>query len=216
MEERMNRILPGLLTLFTAMFLLACGQTAQTDAANNATDASVAKELADAAADPTGVPAPATVSPCANCPNKGTEACANCPHARDGVDCANCPHKGTEACASCPNKPNTAGEPACPHAKQNTEGAGCPGMAAAAENKDEVKPVPDDLQVVGNSICPVSGKNVAGAANAPTFYSDWKSYRIGFMCPVCKGTFDGSDDSGKDALLKKALESVGKALPAAL
>lgn len=66
------------------------------------------------------------------------------------------------------------------------------------------------VQVVGNSECPVSGKVVGGKAASPTFYSDFRGYRIGFMCPVCKGKFDSADETGKLEYLNKALKSVGK------
>jgi hypothetical protein len=65
-------------------------------------------------------------------------------------------------------------------------------------------------EVVGNAKCPVSDKPVGGDPKAPTFFSDFKGYRVGFMCPVCKGKFDSKDDAGKLELLNKALKSVGK------
>jgi hypothetical protein len=70
---------------------------------------------------------------------------------------------------------------------------------------DESKPA-----LVANSICPVSGKPVAGKPEAPTFFSDFRGWRIGFMCPVCKGQFDAADDAQKLAYLNRALKSVGK------
>ncbi len=69
--------------------------------------------------------------------------------------------------------------------------------------KFEVKPV-------GNSVCPVSDNPVGGSPDKPHFYSDFKGYRIGFMCPVCKGKFDKADDAEKKDILNKALKSVGK------
>lgn len=63
---------------------------------------------------------------------------------------------------------------------------------------------PPAVQVVGNATCPVSGKPVAGAPDAPTFHSDFEGYRIGFMCPVCKGTFDKAPLEEKRRLLSRA------------
>ncbi len=60
------------------------------------------------------------------------------------------------------------------------------------------------IQVLGNTVCPVSGKPVGGSPSAPNFYSDHNGYRIGFMCPVCKGKFDSADTAKKDEYLKKA------------
>ncbi len=69
---------------------------------------------------------------------------------------------------------------------------------------------PSNVKLVGNAKCPVSGKPVGGSAKAPTFHSDFQGYRVGFMCPSCKGKFDSSNDSKKLRLLNKALASVGK------
>ena len=69
---------------------------------------------------------------------------------------------------------------------------------------------PKGIELVGNSKCPVSGNPVGGSAKAPTFHSDFKGYRIGFMCPNCKGKFDRASDDEKLRLLNKALQSVGK------
>ncbi len=66
------------------------------------------------------------------------------------------------------------------------------------------------MELVENATCPVSDSPVGGAPESPTFYSDYKGYRIGFMCPVCKGKFDSADDARKKELLDKALASVGK------
>jgi hypothetical protein len=66
------------------------------------------------------------------------------------------------------------------------------------------------VQLVKNPICPVSDMPVAGPADNPTFTSDYKGYRIGFMCPVCKGKFDKADEVKKLAWLNKALAKVGK------
>jgi hypothetical protein len=79
------------------------------------------------------------------------------------------------------------------------------GVIAGRTAADEPKPA-----VIGNSICPVSGQPVAGKPDAPTFYSDFKGWRIGFMCPVCKGKFDAADAAQKLAYLNKALTSAGK------
>jgi len=51
---------------------------------------------------------------------------------------------------------------------------------------------------------------VGGSAAAPSFHSEYRGKRIGFMCPNCKATFDGSDDARKLELLNKALISVGR------
>lgn len=78
------------------------------------------------------------------------------------------------------------------------------------------KPAPSgggDVKVVGNVTCPVSDKPVGGTAAAPSFYSDYRGHRVGFMCPSCKGKFDGADDSKKEELLRKAIDSVGKKKP---
>jgi hypothetical protein len=69
---------------------------------------------------------------------------------------------------------------------------------------------PAGIKAVGNAACPVSGKPVGGSAKAPTFHSDFRGYRVGFMCPVCKGDFDGASDAKKLRLLNKALVSVNK------
>ena len=61
--------------------------------------------------------------------------------------------------------------------------------------------------IVGNAVCPVSDKPVGGSAKAPSFYSDFKGHRIGFMCPSCKGKFDAAKKQEQDRLLQKALES---------
>jgi hypothetical protein len=66
------------------------------------------------------------------------------------------------------------------------------------------------VELVGNSVCPVSGKPVAGKPDNPTFYSDFRGYRLGFMCPVCKAAFDSATDAQKLTYLNQALESVGK------
>jgi hypothetical protein len=66
------------------------------------------------------------------------------------------------------------------------------------------------VKMVGNSTCPVSGNPVGGMANNPTFYSDYNGYRVGFMCPVCKGKYDDADDKARRQWLEKALASVGK------
>lgn len=78
-------------------------------------------------------------------------------------------------------------------------GAGCTGAKT-----------PKGIQLVGNSKCPVSGNPVGGSAKAPTFHSDFKGHRVGFMCPNCKGKFDRASDAEKLSLLNKALQSVGK------
>jgi len=65
-------------------------------------------------------------------------------------------------------------------------------------------------ELVGNKLCPVSGNPVGGSPDNPFFFSDFKGYRVGFMCPVCKAKFDKADDAGKTELLNKALASVGK------
>lgn len=65
-------------------------------------------------------------------------------------------------------------------------------------------------EIIGNSACPVSDKPVAGSAKNPTFYSDFKGMRVGFMCPNCKGTFDSAADDKKLELINKALSSVGR------
>jgi len=77
-----------------------------------------------------------------------------------------------------------------------------------AEVPEKATPAEDkaDIQLVGNTLCPVSGKPVGGSPSAPNFYSDHNGYRIGFMCPVCKGKFDSADAIKQDELLKKALE----------
>ena len=77
--------------------------------------------------------------------------------------------------------------------------AGCPGDKATPGAGAEV---------VGNAVCPVSGKPVGGAPSAPSFYSDHQGRRIGFMCPSCKGKFDSASEQEKTRLLKKAMESV--------
>ena len=79
--------------------------------------------------------------------------------------------------------------------------------------KDGTKLTMKKTMLVGNSLCPVSGKAVAGDPKEPTFHSDFEGYRIGFMCPVCKGKFDSADENGKKEMLKTALKSVGKNLP---
>jgi hypothetical protein len=74
---------------------------------------------------------------------------------------------------------------------------------ACAEEKGTV-------EKIGNAVCPVSGKPVAGTPDAPTFYSDYQNYRIGFMCPVCKAKFDSGAHAQKLDWLNKALKSAGK------
>ncbi len=69
---------------------------------------------------------------------------------------------------------------------------------------------PAGVKSVGNAKCPVSGKPVGGSAKAPTFHSDFRGYRIGFMCPSCKGEFDSASGDKKLLLLNKALVSVKK------
>ncbi len=80
--------------------------------------------------------------------------------------------------------------------------AGCQSKPAPASSRD--------VQLVGNATCPVSGKPVGGTAAAPTFHSDYRGHRVGFMCPSCKGTFDSADDMKKEDLLRKALDSAEK------
>lgn len=70
--------------------------------------------------------------------------------------------------------------------------------------------LPKGIALVGNSVCPVSEKPVGGSAQNPHFYSDFKGYRVGFMCPVCKGIFDKADEEQKQAFVNKALASVKK------
>jgi hypothetical protein len=63
---------------------------------------------------------------------------------------------------------------------------------------------PTAIKAVGNASCPVSDKPVAGDPAAPTFSSDFEGWRVGFMCPVCKGEFDGATLAKKKRLLAKA------------
>jgi|GEM_PF-5174817 len=82
--------------------------------------------------------------------------------------------------------------------------------SAQTAPKTDTKPIKTETKTnvtfVGNSVCPVSGKPVAGNPQAPNFYSDHNNFRIGFMCPVCKGKFDSADDAKKDEFLAKALD----------
>lgn len=71
----------------------------------------------------------------------------------------------------------------------------------------------DSINWIGNKLCPVSGKPVGGSPEAPMFYSDYQGYRIGFMCPVCKGKFDSANTELKDEYLQKALASPAKEKP---
>jgi len=68
-------------------------------------------------------------------------------------------------------------------------------------------------EVVGNAICPVSGKPVGGTPSAPCFFSEHKGYRIGFMCPSCKGKFDSANEQEKTRLLQKAQMSINLIAP---
>lgn len=72
------------------------------------------------------------------------------------------------------------------------------------------QPKPAGVKLVGNATCPVSGKPVGGSASSPNFHADFRGYRIGFMCPNCKGKFDRAGDAKKLELLNKALKSTGK------
>ena len=81
--------------------------------------------------------------------------------------------------------------------------AGCSGSTAPV-------PASPGVKVMGNPVCPVSGNAVGGSAQNPHFHSDFKEFRIGFMCPTCKGTFDESSDEQKLLFLNKALAGVNK------
>lgn len=94
------------------------------------------------------------------------------------------------------------GSGACRRTDQQMPAAKDPPPPAAAQAAQ--------TQVVGNATCPVSGKPVGGSAAAPSFYSDFRGHRVGFMCPNCKATFDGSAETRKLELLNKALEAADK------
>lgn len=68
-----------------------------------------------------------------------------------------------------------------------------------------------EVVTVGNATCPVSNKPVAGKPEAPSFYSVFQGHKVGFMCPVCKGTFDSATAAEKRVLLDRALKISGKA-----
>ena len=89
----------------------------------------------------------------------------------------------------------------CPDREATTEQVARQLLAGESKGKAAAK-------VLGNATCPVSGKPVGGTPSAPTFHSDFKGYRVGFMCPSCKGKFDSADDFKKADLLSKALQSV--------
>jgi hypothetical protein len=82
-----------------------------------------------------------------------------------------------------------------------------PGLVACKQAQETPA---GEAQIVGNAVCPVSGKPVGGSATAPNFHSDFSGWRVGFMCPVCKGKFDSAPAAKKLELLNKALQSVGK------
>jgi hypothetical protein len=83
-------------------------------------------------------------------------------------------------------------------------------VAGAALAADEKADGETDVVWVGNGTCPVSGNPVGGTAASPFFNSDFKGYRIGFMCPSCKAKFEKADEAGKLELLNKALKTAGK------